>query len=247
MATSYSPKIITDGLLVCLDAKSVKSNGGGGEVWADVSGNGHNVTLYNSPTANVSGGYISFNGTDQYGTHTNVPAPNIATDYYTIELWFRLPSLPIADISSDGDGGGPLYGTRYGSDFQLFAYGASSSASSLGACYDDSRGNTNHRSTKSVVANEWVQFVHIGIPYDDGNYATRGKFKYYINGQLDTDETISSDSSGYSVNTTCHIAYDARYFDYCEVDMAVIRRYDRELTASEVLQNYNATKGRFGL
>lgn len=245
MSSNAGPDIVQDGLLCLLDAKSIRSNDGGGEVWADLSGNGHDVTLYNSPTANVSDGYISFNGTDQYGTHTNVPAPNIVTDYYTMELWFRLPSLPASDISADGDGGGPLYGTRYGTDFQLFAYAASSSASALGACYDDSRGNANHKSTKTVIANEWVQFVHIGIPYNDGTNAARGKFKYYVNGQLDTDETISSDSSGYNISTTCHIAYDARYLDYAEVDMAIIRRYDRELSAEEVLQNYLATKSRF--
>ena len=243
MGFSRGPKIVTDGLVLALDAGSKKSYTGSGTTWYDLTSNNHDVTLINSPSFN-SAGFISFNGTDQRGEQSGLPSVDLSTDYYTIELWFKQVSLPTAGIDSGGDNGGPLYGARLGSDYQLFVYAESSNQSNLGVSYDDSRNNANHRTEKSIVTNEWVQFVHVGIPYVDNGY-NRGKFKYYVNGVLDHDETISSDSNGYSIPTTFYVAYDARFGDYGEVDMSIIRRYDRELSANEVLQNYNSTKSRF--
>ena len=57
MATSYSPKIITDGLVLCLDAGDGKSYSGSGTAWTDRSGNDNHGTLVNGPTFN-SDGYI---------------------------------------------------------------------------------------------------------------------------------------------------------------------------------------------
>ena len=245
MGFSRGGRIVTNGLVLALDAGSKKSYPGSGNTWYDLTSNNHDVTLINSPSFN-SDGFISFNGTDQRGEQNGLPSVDLSTDYYTIELWFKQVSLPTAGIDSSGDTGGPLYGARLGSDYQLFVYAASSGQSNLGVSYDDSRNNANHRTEKSVVANEWVQFVHVGIPYVENGY-NRGKFKYYVNGILDHDTTTSSDSNGYYVPTTFYIAYDARFGDYGEVDMSIIRRYDRELSAQEVLQNYNAQKSRFGL
>lgn len=246
MATNIEyESIVTDGLLLNLDAGFVGSYPTTGTTWYDLTSNNYNVTLINSPSFN-SDGFISFNGTDQRGEQSGLPSVDLSTDYYTIELWFKQVSLPTAGIDLAGDNGGPLYGARLGGDYQLFVYAASSDQSNLGVSYDDSRNNANHRTEKSIVTNEWVQFVHVGIPYVEGPY-NRGKFKYYVNGVLDHDETISSDSNGYSIPTTFYVAYDARFGDYGEVDMSIIRRYDRELSAEEVLQNYNATKDRFGL
>ena len=245
MSFFHSPRIVTDGLVLALDAANPKSYPGSGTTWYDLTSNNHDVTLINSPSFN-SDGFISFNGTDQRGEQSGLPSVDLSTDYYTIELWFKQVSLPTADIDLSGDNGGPLYGARLGSDYQLFVYAASSDQSNLGVSYDDSRNAANHRTEKSIVTNEWVQFVHVGIPYVDNGF-NRGKFKYYVNGVLDHDETISSDSNGYAIPTTFYVAYDARFGDYGEVDMSIIRRYDRELSANEVLQNYNALRSRFGI
>jgi hypothetical protein len=50
MALSHSPKIVTDGLVLCLDAGDGKSYSGSGTTWTDRSGNGNNGTLTNDPT-----------------------------------------------------------------------------------------------------------------------------------------------------------------------------------------------------
>ena len=66
MALAHSPKIITDGLVLCLDAGNTKSYPGSGTTWTDLSGNGNNGTLTNMDGANLdsaNGGSFTFDGT----------------------------------------------------------------------------------------------------------------------------------------------------------------------------------------
>ena len=66
MATSYSPKIITDGLVLALDAGDIKSYPGTGTTWKDRSGNALNGTLLNSPTfSGANKGDFSFDATNE--------------------------------------------------------------------------------------------------------------------------------------------------------------------------------------
>ena len=63
MALSHSPKIVTDGLVLCLDAGDRKSYSGSGTTWTDRSGEGNNGTLVNGPTFDSgNGGSIYFDG-----------------------------------------------------------------------------------------------------------------------------------------------------------------------------------------
>ena len=63
MALSHSPKIVTDGLVLCLDAANRKSYPGSGTTWFDLSGRGNHGTLINGPTYNSSGiSYIQLDG-----------------------------------------------------------------------------------------------------------------------------------------------------------------------------------------
>ena len=67
MALSHSPKIVTDGLVLCLDAGDGKSYGGSGTTWTDRSVNSNNGTLTNGPTFDSSnGGSIVFDGSNDY-------------------------------------------------------------------------------------------------------------------------------------------------------------------------------------
>jgi len=67
MAIHRGPKIITNGLILCLDAASTKSYPGSGTTWFDRSGNGNNGVLTNGPTfSSTNGGSIVFDGTNDY-------------------------------------------------------------------------------------------------------------------------------------------------------------------------------------
>ena len=79
MGVAYNTSIVTDGLVLCLDAANAKSYPGTGTTWYDISGNNNNATLYGSPV--VSNGVFQFNGTTQYAT---VGSVNFASTNYTI-------------------------------------------------------------------------------------------------------------------------------------------------------------------
>ena len=71
MATNYNSRIVTNGLVMYLDAANIKSYPGTGTTWTDVSANGKNGTLVNTPTYSATNsGSLVFNGTTNYITST---------------------------------------------------------------------------------------------------------------------------------------------------------------------------------
>ena len=91
MATNYNPSIVSDGLVLCLDAANTKSYTGSGTTWTDISGEGYDATLTNGPTFNSDyGGNIVFdgntNGEEITGVHNS--ELNLRNDL-TVECWFR--------------------------------------------------------------------------------------------------------------------------------------------------------------
>jgi hypothetical protein len=87
MATNYNPSIVTSGLQVYLDAANVKSYPGSGTSWLDLTGNGNNFTLVNSPTwSSANGGVFETNGT------TSAITSSYSTSKYTIMSATRIIS-----------------------------------------------------------------------------------------------------------------------------------------------------------
>ena len=86
-------KIITDGLVMHLDAAQLRSYPTTGTTWTDLSGNGNNGTLINGPTFNSgNGGSIVFDGVNDYVTGFNSISIN-TTSSFAIEFWFNLTSF----------------------------------------------------------------------------------------------------------------------------------------------------------
>ena len=94
MAFNYSPNIITDGLVLYLDAANTKSYPGSGTTWRDLSKSQLNGTLTNGPTFNsANGGSIVFDGTNDY-------VDNIGdlssfsfiqnTNIFSVSFWFKV-------------------------------------------------------------------------------------------------------------------------------------------------------------
>ena len=79
MGVGYNTKIVTNGLVMCLDAANSKSYPGTGTTWYDISGNGYNATLYNSPS--FANGVFTFNGTNSYAAASSI---NLAVGNSTI-------------------------------------------------------------------------------------------------------------------------------------------------------------------
>jgi|14BtaG_2_1085337.scaffolds.fasta_scaffold09364_4 hypothetical protein len=218
MATSYSPKIVTDGLVLCLDAADKKSYSGSGTAWTDRSGNGNNGTLTNGPSFN-SEGYITFAGDDD---HIPFTCDDFGTDN-TVEMWARW----------------------HGTANRMFC--AWSSCSDIWTIDGNLGFNTCsgdlYGFSASSLANSWHHFVFVFKQQIQDN-------SIYVDG---VSQTLSKKRGNTNLTSNRSFSTNFRLGGwtgggyYYDGDMAIAKVYNRELTASEAIQNYNATKGRFGL
>ena len=229
MALSHSPKIFTDGLVLCLDAGDGKSYSGSGTTWTDRSGQGNNGTLTNDSTFDSDiGGNIVFDGTDDRGYCGSV-TPD--TGDFTIEFLFQLT----------GTGGrGGVFERKAGSPYNGFSLGQGGSNNWAFAVSGTSDFNNRIQAAWTYpTSNVWYHDVAV---YSGGNTVT-----IYRNGVYIDSDTGSSqgDLSTQGTRTDLLIANRDNQSGALPCKVALTRVYNRVLTASEVLQNYNATKGRF--
>jgi hypothetical protein len=227
MALSYSPRIVTDGLVLCLDAADKNSYPGTGTTWSDVSGNDNNGTLTNGPTFNSeNGGSIVFDGSNDYVNGVHNSQLDI-TGNLSVECWFRVTAnrSDYVRVFGKGNSTNRTYGLWYlqGSSGQ-FLYQKINGANTM---------NVLHSAT--VALNTWYHIMGT----TNSNLHT-----LYINSipVLSTTQTITGPSLtdpytlGYGNVHTYHIG-----------NISNCRLYNRALTATEIQQNYNATKSRYGL
>ena len=220
MATLYSPKIVTDGLVLCLDAGNNKSYPSSGTAWSDLSGNNNNGTLTNGPTFTSSfGGSIVFDGTNDY---VNLPYLLLsASQDFTINIWIK--------ANSPNVGGGTIFCNYMAGNLQLF-YGTSG----IGMWLNNDSTYLDSPATEFTTNPVFFTAQRIG-----GN-----ETRVYLNTILKktgaSTSTIGSVSNfRMGTNTNGGEVYNG--------NIAQVSIYNRALSASEVLQNYNSNKGRFGL
>jgi hypothetical protein len=237
MSNQYGPKIVTSGLVLCLDGKSTPSYPGSGSSWNDISSFGATCSLVNSPIYTSSDGSFSFDGVDEYGSITNAQT---RSNTVTNEIWARPSSL------TGGEGGRSTLIRATGSNTLSDTYFA---LSSLGAILTDMRNSDDasytlySTSQGIVVINRWYHIVQV-INRPSGN------LRIYLNGSSVLNSSTSTHNMSYTAavqiaqqGTNTASAFARRYSGR----IGAVRIYNRVLSAAEVLQNYNATKGRYGL
>jgi len=219
MAFSYSPKIVTDGLVLYLDAANTRSYPDTGTTWSDLSRSGNNGILTNGPTFNAgNGGSIVFDGSNDY-----VSLPTITNNIYTIDFWYKMGGNDgsYGYFASSGDNGFAIGEGGPGIGYGQFYYWNSSVSTGLGTI--PSTTNWNHICTLINVSTNNIQI--------------------YGNGNQLSNSTISNMSTSVS-NIGRYITSNTHYL---KGNLALYKIYNRALSATEILQNYNATKTRFGL
>ena len=234
MGLSHSPKIVTNGLVLALDAANNKSYPRSGTTWTDLSGNNNTGTLTNGPTFNDGNlGSIVFDGTNDYVTTTSWISP--PTNTFTIGCWVKF-SDNVNDrylLSFGRDIGGSTGGLA------LFAYGFNEISDVLIFEFGSGIGRVSSGIVPSL--NIWY---YLTVTADVTNV------KFYLNGEL--KNTSSQGSGAITSSPTLSIGSfvngsgtPGTYFH--SGNIAQVSIYNRALSATEVLQNYNTTKGRFGL
>jgi len=235
MAVGYNPRIVTDGLVLCLDAGNTKSYPGSGTTWNDLSGQGNNGTLTNMDGSNYSDGALSFDGSNEYVnlTESLIGSNQIqtVTSSYTLEAWINVRSSSGTDSDAASIIGNA---SNYGVGMQV------------GVSNGNPRMNYGFRFTNNFYGSEFSPMIlgHICLSRIHGQ-----SVKAYLNGNLDVSFTSDQLSvpSGQTYNNMRIGNSNPRITGYYDGYISNIRVYNKGLTDAEVQQNFNALRGRFGI
>jgi len=234
MAFSHSPKIVTDGLVLCLDAANPKSYPGTGTNWKDLSGNSLDFTLENSPTFSTSNtGYFDLDGTNDSAILSDTDTLSFTNASLTLEAWVKLDDLTDTGIITKVD---------YANNQREWGIIIRSSTLSLQVNPNlDNGGTWTIVYATSTSINVWYHVV--------GTSDGIGTGKIYLNGVLNNTNSSFATSTG---NGNAPIRVGAETNGGVQINpvngkIALTKVYNRALTAAEIKQNFEATRGRFGL
>jgi hypothetical protein len=220
---AHSPSIVTNGLVLCLDAGNIKSYPGSGTTWTDLSGRGNTGTLTNGPT--YSNGAIVFDGVDDIVSIPDSDVLDITTSI-SLESWiYATKSTGIQNVickSSFSQNNSYIYPrTDDGWTTATFYLGVP---------------------TFTTLIASWPSrdaWHHTVATYDGAT------MKIYIDGVLSNSKnqtgTISTNTNSLTIGD------QPGYGEYYGGRVSGAKIYNRALTASEVQQNFSALRGRFGI
>ena len=228
MALAHSPRIITDGIVLCLDAGNTKSYPGSGTTWTDLSGNSNNGTLVNGVGYNSSnGGSLSFDGTNDRGNFTT---PITSTSNQTYEIWTNAISSPSAaqnyaylihNNSDDISTGNSYMNIGIRPTQQYFA-----------------AFNGAHVTMELGVTASTSNTLQIVLTWDGSTQ------KAYANSVLKNSQALTGTPQNFDTTTAFGDNKTSTY-RMIQGNIYSIKVYNKALTAAEVAQNYNALKGRY--
>jgi hypothetical protein len=210
-------QIPTDGLIMHLDASNKNSYPGTGTTWTDLTGNGYNGTLNGSTTYTTNNGY----GVIQLngsGCYVGISSLNLTSSNYTI-----------------------IAGTRY--------TGGATSGRIISGWYNNWLLGHWSNSVLNYYASGWVSSAGAGgtdtswrIYAGTGNISSVS-YSMYVNGTLN----VSNGNGTAGPNGLSIGMYGPGTSEFSDGQVSFVLAYNRVLSATEILQNYNTQKSRFGL
>lgn len=240
MASLGGPNIVQDGLVLHLDAANTKSYPGSGTVWSDLSGNGNHGTLVNGPTfSSENNGGIVFDGVDDSIQIPHSSSLNFGLGAFTLECFFRPKATQLGGnfpaILNKGTG-------DYTDSPSLGAIGWAlywnTSNNYVFRMNDGTASNTVSFPSTIINNNTW-RCLTVTIP-TAGTSITGYHNGYSV---VSTTRTIGSTDTAVALT----VATWRQLARELNTDVGIVKIYNRALTAEEILQNYNATKGRYNL
>jgi len=239
MAFFRGPNVVTNGLVLALDAANPKSYVSGSTTWNDLSGNNNHTTASGGPVYNTTTGSTSnfyFNGSSNFTIASNVinGISNYSTEF-TISSFFMYSATGSfgSIFEKQNAAGGPVPRLDFGGYSSPNVYFTTYNSSSVSV-----RDTTINTSSFPITfkQNQWYQYT------TTNSSAGGGTGNIYVNGVLlltysflatfpDNTQTIGI--GGYNRKLRGNISN--------------FQMYNRALSATEVTQNYNALKSRFNL
>jgi hypothetical protein len=227
MGISAGPNIVRDSSLVLdLDASDRNSYISGSLIWKDVSGNNITGSLTNGPTYSSSnGGTILFDGTNDYVTCGTVSNAITSANLISVFAWFKCDSTtngPLVFRTND-------YTTGWN---MLVLNGL------LRSTLRPSVGNNNNIHAGTILTGSW---------YYGGFTCDNTTIRQYLNG-IEVYSTPVGTTLNLNNNDVLKIGGHNIYGQQTIQGMiSKVEIYNKALSATEVQQNYNALKSRFGL
>jgi hypothetical protein len=242
----FAPRIAKRGMNLNFDAGDPASYAGGTTTWKDTA-NGLTTVFNNMDASNFNssnGGYFAFDGTDEWMTAPNSPLFQSAiADQGTFAAWYNVdeagddsdPNVPI--WAANANGSRATWSTIHFDSPKQAGLGAK-----LGGSWSDIG-----RGTTVLSYDTWYYVV---FTWDKANT----QVKCYINGAL--DDTDSTSSASISTSTTGWLSIGATLYNRANTGtpwsflsgfIGVLQLYDSVLSAAEVMDNFQKTRGRFGV
>jgi hypothetical protein len=235
MAINVRPSIVTSGLVLNLDAANMKSYPRSGTTWRDLSGNNYSGSLTNGPTFNnQNGGSIVFDGVDDY-TDLGLVTQLTNITNLSVNAWvYPITSSYIAYVSR--------YSNTTPSNGWLLASYTGLTVNSVKFSFDGRESTAQYISVTSSIElpiNNWVNVI---------GTKSSSTWSIYVNGLLQGSIVTGSGATNFQNNNLqVGALIGAGFSVYSRNRVALTQIYNRALTPTEVQQNYNATKTRFGL
>jgi hypothetical protein len=220
-----------NGLVLCLDAGNTKSYPGSGTTWTDLSGRGNNGTLVNGVGYNSGNlGSLAFDGTDDY---VNIPNAtnlnNLGSQDFTVSMWVYRATNPPA-------GNGEML------------YQSSTLDNGFVICVSDNdfrielRDNESTNGTLGGVSDVFTASIWNNLVFSKQGTTYTGYSQGISKGSFTSYQNVGTSVGYVNIGVT-----DWWGGSYWEGRISQVSVYNRALTASEIQQNFNALRGRFGV
>lgn len=208
--------IVSNGLILNLDASSPSSYAGSGNTWYDLSGNNNNATLFNSPTFDASTKSIVTNGTNQY---FSIPQISTSNRNITMQAWVYVNTNTTGTFLKNGSGysigiGGGAY-DQVGNNVVMLLYGVGWKGTGV------SYGSAGWKLVTMTLDGSSVPKAYVDGTLI-GSYPNGSSTPVVPSGSLYIGASIGDQGFYYNGK------FAAAYF------------YNRELSLAEIQQNYNA-------
>lgn len=219
MSVKSNIGVVTDGLVFYVDAGNANSYAGSGTTWTDLAG-GNDGSLANGPVFNsTNGGILQFDGANDYVSTASSTVSGASA--VTIDAWCKFDNTSIRNVLfhhwiTSGDFA--VLARVDSNNLQFFTF----TSAAVGG------------TTQSFTDTGWN---HVAYTYDGTTMKT------YVNG---TQSGTTFSQSGRIATVSSSSDFVGNYASYeFNGDLSSLKVYNKALSSTEVLQNYNALKNRF--
>jgi len=246
------PNIVTNGLVLALDAGNTKSYQSGSLTWTNLSNKtisssinvgGGNVSVVQNPTAL----YIS--QSSGYPSSTLFTSPFTPSENFSIELWYKTDTTGSGiGIQAESPGIIQLGNYNNNASLTLWDWSVGTPGQHIIRTYVNNGATWSHVASSSLYSdNTWVGKYHQIVMNFSGSAGKSNSYSLYIDTAFIYTINFTIPFPSASIGGGNNITAPAANGGSAKNSYAVLRQYNKALSIEEITQNYNAMKGRFGL